>query len=211
MSSRPGRSPRRSPEAGGAGATAAAAAAQEEKPQELGSGLVRRRRPQAAPTGGRRRCRRWAIPSCSKQGAASPAEVGPAARVLRLLLDHRRGDRAGAALVLLEDGGRAVRAAEASDLVGDAAGHPDDRRSRRDSVRHHDRDRIRRDRRRRRVPDGLSGEDARLGARQAIGVPDRQDHRDGVLAVRRLGAVLRRCSRFSAGSSWSSSGCCRST
>ena len=72
----------------------------------------------------------------------------------------------------------------------DAARHPDRHRARRDPVRHHDRDRIRRGRRRRRLPPGVPCAHARLEAHQGGGVPHRQDHRDGVLAVRRLGAVL---------------------
>ena len=59
-----------------------------------------------------------------------------------------------------------------------------------DPVRHHDRDGIGRGRRRRRVPAGVPGPDTGLEAHQGSGVPHRQDHRDGVLAVRRLGAVL---------------------
>jgi len=43
-----------------------------------------------------------------------------------------------------------------------------------------------------RVPAGGASPHARLGAHQAGGVPDGQDHRHGVLAVRRLGAVLGR-------------------
>ena len=46
------------------------------------------------------------------------------------------------------------------------------------------------DRRRRCVPARAPGRHAQLEAHQGSGVPDRQDHRHGVLAVRRLGAVL---------------------
>ena len=46
-------------------------------------------------------------------------------------------------------------------------------------------------RRRRRFPAGLPRPHARLEAHQGSGVSHRQDHRHGVLAVRRLGAVLR--------------------
>ena len=49
-----------------------------------------------------------------------------------------------------------------------------------------------RGRRRRRLPAGGAGAHARLEAHQRSRVPHRQDHRDGVLAVRRFGAVLRR-------------------
>ena len=45
-------------------------------------------------------------------------------------------------------------------------------------------------RRRRRLPARLPGADARLEAHQGGGVPDGKDHRHGVLAVRRFGAVL---------------------
>ena len=51
---------------------------------------------------------------------------------------------------------------------------------------------IRRRRRGRRVPAGVPGANARLETDQGGGVPDGQDHRHGVLAVRRLRAVLRR-------------------
>ena len=62
-----------------------------------------------------------------------------------------------------------------------------------------------------RVPARRPGADARLEAHQGGGVPHRQDHRHGVLAVRRLGAVLggvRHPGR--AGAAWRD-GCCRST
>ena len=51
---------------------------------------------------------------------------------------------------------------------------------------------FRRRRRCRRVPPGVAGRYAQLEAHQGGGLPHRQDHRDGVLAVRRFGVVLRR-------------------
>ena len=72
----------------------------------------------------------------------------------------------------------------------DAPRHPDRHRSCRDPVRHHDRDRVRRGRRRRRVHPCVPCAHARLEAHQGGRVPHRQDHRDGVLAVRRLGDLL---------------------
>ncbi len=85
---------------------------------------------------------------------------------------------------------RSARGHQARQFVGDAARHSDRRRARRDPVRHHDGDGICRCRRRRRVSARVSGADAGLEAHQGSGVPDGEDHRDGVLAVRRVGAVL---------------------
>ena len=85
---------------------------------------------------------------------------------------------------------RALRGPEAPHLLGDAARHPHRRRAGGDPVRHHDGDRVGGGRRGRRLPARLPGPHARLEAHQGGGVPDRQDHRHGVLAVRRLGAVL---------------------
>ena len=59
-----------------------------------------------------------------------------------------------------------------------------------DPVRHHDRDGVGRGRRRRRLHPGVPCPHARLEAHQGSGVPHREDHGHGVLAVRRLGAVL---------------------
>src|SRR5438128_1071061 len=102
-------------------------------------------------------------------------------RVLLLLLGRRGGHRARARLVLLEARGRVVRAAEAAHRVGHAAGHPHHRGARGDPLRHHDRHRVGRDRRGRRIHPGPAGAHIRLGAAQAVGVPDREDHRDGLL------------------------------
>ena len=57
----------------------------------------------------------------------------------------------------------------------------------------------------------LPGADAQLGARQAVGVPDREDDGDGVLAVRRLGAVLGRVRDPRRPAAGRARGCCRST
>ena len=95
------------------------------------------------------------------------------------------------AALLLAHGRRALRGAEAADVVGDAARHPHGRScsavilfgittATESAAR----------RRGRRLPAGVPGPHARLEAHQGSGVPDRQDHRHGVLAVRRLGAVL---------------------
>ena len=100
-----------------------------------------------------------------------------------------RGDRS--LRYYWQHGRRAARGGEAADRLGDAARHPDGRRARGHPVRHHDRDRIRRRRRGRRLPARLPGAHAQLEAHQGSGIPDRQDDRHGVLAVRRLGAVLR--------------------
>ena len=139
-------------------------------------------------------------------------EAGPPPEFYTYFCAYRRRHlRPAAALLLLDHGGRAVRGAAAADLLGDAARHPHRGRAGRDPVRHHDGDRIGRGRRRRRVPAGLPGAHARLEAHQGGGVPHRQDHRDGVLAVRRLGAVLggvRDPRRPGAGRA---AGCCRST
>src|SRR5207244_1117434 len=77
-------------------------------------------------------------------------------------------------------------------IVDDAAGHSYRRRARCYPVRHHHRDRVRRRRRRRRVFAGGASAHAGLETHQGSGVPDRENHRNGVLAVRWLGAVLRR-------------------
>ena len=129
-------------------------------------------------------------PELDAERAARPRRTGAAGRT------STRGSgiigclRAAAASYYWQHGRRAARGREAPDLVGDAARHPHRRRARRDPVRHHDRDRVRRRRRGRRLPAGVAGAHARLEAHQGGGVPDRQDHRHGVLAVRRLGAVL---------------------
>ena len=85
---------------------------------------------------------------------------------------------------------RALPVLQAADVVGDAARPPDRPRAGRDPVRHHHRDRVRGGRRRRCVHARIPGAHAGLEAHQGGGVPHREDHRDGVLAVRRLGAVL---------------------
>ena len=81
----------------------------------------------------------------------------------------------------------------------------------RDPVRHHHRHGIGGGRRRRRLPAGLPGAHARLEAHQGGGVPHRQDHRDGVLAVRRLGAVLGGVRDPRRPGADRAAGCCRST
>ena len=43
-----------------------------------------------------------------------------------------------------------------------------------------------------RIPAGIPGADTRLETQQGGGVPYREDHIDGVLAVRRFGIVLGR-------------------
>src|SRR5262249_9701955 len=60
-----------------------------------------------------------------------------------------------------------------------------------DAVGYPTRARIRRRRRGRRLPARLSGAHARLETYQGGRVPDGEDNRHGVLAVRRIGAVLR--------------------
>ena len=133
------------------------------------------------------------------------------AGVLYLLRVHRRDLRPGAAVLLLDHGGRAVRGAAAVDFLGDAARHPHRGRAGRDPARHHHRDGIGRGRRRGRLPARLPGPDAGLEAHQGSGVPDREDHLDGVLAVRRLGAVLGGVRDPRRSGAARKAGCCRST
>ena len=94
---------------------------------------------------------------------------------------------AGRRALLLAHGRRALHGAEALERLGDAARHPHGDRAGGDPVRHHHGHRIGGGRRGRRLPARLPGAHARLEAHQGGGVPDRQDHRHGVLAVRRLG------------------------
>src|SRR5215813_6423552 len=116
----------------------------------------------------------------------------PARGFLSLVQLGVRRHARGAGALLLAHGRRPLRGAQAAHLVGDAARHPHGGGARRHPVRHHHRDRVGRGRRRRRLPARHPGEDARLEAHEGSRVPHRQDHRHGVLAVRRLGAVLRR-------------------
>jgi TRAP-type mannitol/chloroaromatic compound transport system permease large subunit len=118
-------------------------------------------------------------PDLSAKGPATPAELGPGTEFYFWFW------------LCVADRQRALRGAEARDLVGDAARHPHRARAGGNPVRHHHRDRIRRRWGSRRVRAGISGANARLEAHQGGGVPHRQDDRDGVLVVRRLSAVLR--------------------
>ena len=187
----------------GAGAASQPA---EEKLEELGggrSGAATRNEPETLQQMGSSELR--------GQTKAAPSVRRATAGVLYLLRFHRRHLRPGADVLLLDHGGRAVRGAAASGRLGDAAGHSDCDRAGGDPARYHDRDGIRCGRRRRRLPARLPGPDARLEAHQGGGVPDRKDHLDGVLAVRRLRAVLGgiRDPRRSGASG--EAGCCRST
>src|SRR5262249_48647534 len=88
-------------------------------------------------------------------------------------------------------GRRSLRGPEAVDSVGDAAWHSHSCGSGGHPVRHYDGNGIGWGRRRRRLSARLSGADAGLEAHQGSRVPDREDDRDGVLALCRLGLVLR--------------------
>ena len=176
--------------------------------------LVVRRHP---PAGGRAdgRARRRSSSSARRRRAAPRrrADAGPADGLLLVASRHRcvLGAAHARALLLRAWTPSASRSLKLLDLLGHAARHPDRDRAGGHPVRHHDGDRIGRGRRRRRLPARLPGAHARLEADQGGGVPHRQDHRDGVLAVRRLGAVLGGVRASSAVRRWSSNGCCRST
>ena len=172
------------------------------------AGLVVRRHPSAGRGRSRGRGPAAAGLCAGRRGAGRPRAADRVLHVVRRHLDALRADDDP---LLLAARGRPARGHQAAHLVGDAARHPHRRRAGRHPVRHHDGDGIRRRRRRGRVPAGLPGADARLEAHQGGGVPDRQDHRDGVLAVRRLGAVLRRVRDPRRPGAGRADGCCRST
>src|SRR3569623_142405 len=109
--------------------------------------------------------------------------------VLRL---HNSGVAAVAVLLLLADGGRAVRGTGDADLLGDAARNPDICCIGRDPVWDHDGYGISRGWCRWRIPAGVSRPHAQLAADKGGGVPDRENDGDGVLAVCRLRTILRR-------------------
>src|SRR5262249_59201577 len=69
-----------------------------------------------------------------------------AGRLLLLVRSVRRRRDANDRALLLENGRRSLRGPEAPDLIGDAPQYSHRRRSRRDSVRNHHCDLIRRDR-----------------------------------------------------------------
>jgi hypothetical protein len=181
---------------------------------------------------GRRRPRRASSAAASRNVGAKPnrkclqqmgsAELPPRSlRACRRMPGRRRSSTsgspvivrdprlAGAALLPGRMGAEQFEVLQAADHVGDAARHPHRRGARGDPVRHHDGDGIGGGRCRRRLPARVPGPHARLEAHQGGGVPDGQDHLDGVLAVRRLGAVLRRCSPSSAARRCWRAGCCR--
>ena len=114
----------------------------------------------------------------------------PAGEFLSVFLDRRRRVRPADGPLLLAHGRGEVRGPADAGVVGDAARHPDGGRARGDPVRHHHRDGIRCGRRRRRIPAGVPRAHPELAAHQGGSLSHRQDHGDGVLAVRRLGAVL---------------------
>ena len=180
----------------------------EEKLEELGA----RQRPAPRRRNEPEALQQMGSAELREQTTAAPSEAGPPPEFYTLLRVHRRPS---SALLLLyyywKHGGRAVRGPAAADLLGDAARHPHRGRAGRDPVRHHHGDGIGRGRRGRRLPARVPGADAGLEAHQGSGVPHRQDHRDGVLAVRRLGAVLGGVRASSAARRWSRAGCCRST
>ncbi len=184
-------------------AAPAKTAAEEDKPQEMGTASTESTEESKESEG----IQEMGDPELAKQQKAAPADAGSAARVLQVVLGDRRGDGRAARLVLLDAAGRAVRAAEAADFLGHAAGHPHHRGPCRDPVRHHHRHRVCGHRRRGGFPARAAGPHAGLGAHQAVGIPDGQDHCHGVLAVRRFGAVLGGCSPSWAVSSWWKPGC----
>ena len=133
----------------GAGAASQPA---EEKLEELGggrSGAATRNEPEALQQMGSAELR--------EQIKAAPSDAGPPPEFY-IYFAFIAGDlRPGAALLLLDHGGRAVRGAAAADFLGDAARHPHRRRAGRDPARHHDRDGIGGGRRRRRLPARVPG------------------------------------------------------
>ena len=167
------------------------------------------------PPAGRRRERRRRRPAAARRRGRGertvPVRKGAGHPVLYLVRDIGGRARGLDGALLSAHERRALRSAEAPDVVGDAARHPHRGGARGDPVRHHDRDGIRRRRRRRRLPARVPRPHARLEAHQGSGVPDRKDHRDGVLAVRRLGAVLGGVRHPRRPGAAGEAGCCRST
>ena len=100
------------------------------------------------PSAGRRGLRTGRGPAATRQRGGDAG--GDARRkrsglpVLSLVRDQRRRVAAVERAFLLAHERRALRGAQALDVVGDAARHPDRDRSRGDPVRHHDRDGSRR-------------------------------------------------------------------
>ena len=159
----------------------------------------------------RRRCRLGLeqLGAPLERGADEPVDQGPSTASWSVFGSSRASCSGYARPLLSAHGRRALRGPEAPHLFDHAARHPHRHRAGGDPVRHHDRHRIGRRRRCGRLPAGAAGPDARLEADQGGGVPDRQDHGDGLLAVRRLGAVLGRFRASSAVRRCSRAGCCR--
>src|SRR5262249_47440002 len=84
-------------------------------------------------------------------GLGGAPRTRAAGRLLLLVWAVRRRRHAHACSLLLENGRRPLRGPETSDLFGNAARYSHRRRARRHPVRHHDRDGVRRSRRRRRL------------------------------------------------------------
>ena len=133
------------------------------------------------------------------------------AGVLYLLRVHRRHLRAGAVVLLLDHGGRAVRGAAAAGRFGDAARPSDRGRAGGDPARYHDRNGIGRGRRRRRLPAGVFRPGRWTGSAPRKPYSSPQKPPRWCAGCSSAPRCSRRCSRSSAVRRCWKAGCCRST